>query len=135
MNSNEMFAEIRRLLNVLEGSASPSAKAPVKSPAASPSAVDAAWVTCTVTYWKVGATKSTGREMGRLGFKVKPDDETQYVTCFDSELMAKFDPLRAGDVVRIITVPWKDSALIKHLEVMSRAAPVLADDDDDSIPF
>jgi hypothetical protein len=49
--------------------------------------------------------------------------------------MAKFDPLRAGDVVRIITVPWKDSALIKHLEVMNRAAPVLADDDDDSIPF
>ena len=135
MNSNEMFAEIRRLLNALEGSSSPSVKAPLKAPAASPSAVDAAWVTCTVTYWKVGATKSTGREMGRLGFKVKPDDETQYVTCFDSELMAKFDPLRAGDVVRIITVPWKDSALIKHLEVMNRAAPVLADDDDDSIPF
>ena len=134
MNSNEMFAEIRRLLNALEGSSSPSAKSPVKAPAASPSAVDAAWVTCTVTYWKVGATKSTGREMGRLGFKVKPDDETQYVTCFDSELMAQFDPLRAGDVVRLITVPWKDSALIKHLEVMSRAAPVLADDDD-SIPF
>lgn len=134
MNSNEMFAEIRRLLNALEGSASPSTKAPVKSPAASPSAVDAAWVTCTVAYWKVGATKATGREMGRLGFKVKPDDETQYVTCFDSELMARFDPLRAGDVVRLITVPWKDSALIKHLEVMNRAAPVLADDDD-SIPF
>ena len=134
MNNNEMFAEIRRLLNALEGSSSPSTKAPVKSPAASPSAVDAAWVTCTVAYWKVGATKATGREMGRLGFKVKPDDETQYVNCFDSELMARFDPLRAGDVVRLITLPWKDSALIMHLEVMSRAAPVLADDDD-SIPF
>lgn len=126
MNKQELIDKLKAIIAAAEATASPAASAPQSAPVVG----SETWKKGTVSYWKVGATKS-GKTAVRIGL-----EGDVYFSSFDEKIILANDPVQKGQEVEYQTRPWKDTEVVTALRkvgiVPSRAKVGI---DEDEIPF
>lgn len=126
MSKQELIDKLKAIIAAAEATASPAASAPQSAPVVG----SETWKKGTVSYWKVGETKS-GKPAVRIGL-----DGDRYLSSFDEKIIMANDPVSKGQEIEYQTRAWKDTEVVTALRkvgiVPSRAKVGI---DEDEIPF
>lgn len=125
MTSNEIARRLRALADEIDAAnpfkARPADEKPVsQKPETRPAQPAADEAEIEVTYYEV-RTSANGNPFASVGHVV--DGERVFWKCFDADLLARVDPIRRGDRIRVRTQPWNETRKIVGIEKLGSAPP------------